>query len=96
MRRHPLVWYVWVSYPEELSADMFTVYRNLMTKQAKKSSACTYSATFCIFSRIKKAEKFAQHVANVINAQMDVISNRQRSKWHKRGVYTGYVVTPLV
>ena len=96
MRKYPLIWFVWVSFPEELSTVMYALYVELCTIQSRKYDTrhChTASSSFCTFKHIKQAERFAQMVADAVNADVDIISNRQRKKWKKRGVYTGYVVT---
>ncbi len=97
MKKHRLIWNVNVTFPEKLTDAQYDKYIELMTKEtAKHDTICckTFSSTFCTFYRIKQAEKFALYVANAINADMDVISNRQRKKWRRRGVYTGYIVSP--
>lgn len=52
MRKHPLIWYVWVSFPEELSVKCQELCTKLMTEQARKQNNSVFSATFCTFKHI--------------------------------------------
>jgi len=96
MRKHRLIWFVWVSFPEELSDDQYSKYIDLCTAEARKydtPDSKTHSASFCTFYHIRQAEKFAQFLAGNLGVSIDIISNRQRRKWKNRGKYTGYYVT---
>lgn len=97
MTKHRLIWYVWLAPDADLTDEQYSIYIDTVTSQQRKHDrhgTHTHTATFCTFYRLKHATRFARQLADMFNADIDVMSNRQRLKGAKRGVCGCYVVSP--